>query len=456
MGKMPSEFPESQRHRSTGLGTDNATGEREFPDSVATQGGGVALFGLRHRPFSARCGAVLGVGFLLVALSACVAPAPPPQLGPPALEDEGETLRELAEDAGISIGSSMSPRAIFGGFDRDYQTLLERHFSSVTPEYGLYMAHVQPSQGVWGFDLADTVVAFAQSHSLTLRGHALVWGVPQRHDLFGDEGRTTWTPTPRWVHESDMSRDEAIAVMRDHIETVMRQYAGKIDEWHVVNEPIGGQFGARKVNGHVLSPNVWLEKIGPDYIKLAFEHARSVDPDATLILNEWGADYIGQDHGWIGNLSNRHDRPESYYNLVVHLLEQGTPIDGVGLQFHLDVELDDPSVDAILDNLNRYHALGLSTHITEMDVRIPKPVTAEKLRKQARLYETVFRAALRSPSTKDVMIWDFTDRYSWITSNAGFFPDHAVGTIMDDDLRLYPSFQAIREVLSEARRERRN
>ena len=120
------------------------------------------------------------------------------------------------------------------------------------------------------------------------------------------------------------------------------------------------------------------------------------------------------------------------------------------------MELDDPSVDAILDNLNRYHALGLSTHITEMDVRIPKPVTAEKLRKQARLYETVFRAALRSPSTKDVMIWDFTDRYSWITSNAGFFPDHAVGTIMDDDLRLYPSFQAIREVLSEARRERRN
>ena len=224
----------------------------------------------------------------------------------------------------------------------------------------------------------------------------------------------------------------------------------------MVNEPLGGQFGAHKVGGHILSPNVWLDKIGPDYIKLAFEHARSVDPDATLIINEWGADYIGQDHDYIGKLSNRHNRVESYYKLVVDLLKQGTPIDGVGFQFHLDVGLDSPSVDSILDNLARYHALGLKTYITEMDVRIPKPLTAEKLRDQARVYATVFRAALQSPSTHDVMLWDFTDRYSWITRSDGFFPNHAVGTIMDDELRLHPSFQAIRNVLLEARREQRN
>ena len=395
-------------------------------------------------------------GLCLVLLAACVAPATPPQPGPHALEDEGATLRALATDARIDIGSALSPRAFFSGFDRDYLELFERHFSSVTPEYGLYMSHTQPAPGEWQFAEADTVVAFAQRRGLNLRGHALVWGVPRRHDLFGDEGQISWTPTPRWVHEREMSRGEAIAVMRDHIETVMRHYAGKIDEWHVVNEPLGGQFGARKVDGQILAPNVWLEKIGPDYIKLAFEHARSVDPDATLILNEWGADYIGQDHhDYIGKLSNRHDRVESYYNLVAHLLEQGTPIDGVGLQFHLEVGLDDPDVEAILKNLARYHALGLSTHITELDVRIPKPLTAEKLQEQARLYGIVFRAALRSTSTGDVMLWDYADRYSWITRSDGFFPQHAAGTIMDEALRLYPSFQAIRDVLLEARRESR-
>ena len=401
----------------------------------------------------ALCGALFGL--CLVCLAACVAPATPPQPGPLALEDEGETLRELAADVGLGIGSALSPRAFFSGFDQDYLALFERHFSNVTPEYGLYMSHTQPAPGDWQFTEADTVVAFAEGRGLTLRGHALIWGVPRRHDLFGAEGRISWTPTPRWVHAGDMPRDEAIAVMRDHIEAVMNRYAGKIDEWHVVNEPLGGQFGARKIDGQILAPNVWLEKIGPDYIKLAFEHARSVDPDATLILNEWGADYIGQDHDYIGELSNRHDRVESYYNLVVHLLEQGTPIDGVGFQFHLDVELDNPGVDSILDNLARYHALGLSTHITELDVRIPEPLTAEKLREQARLYGIVFRAALESTSTRDVMLWDFSDRYSWITRSDGFFPQHAAGTIMDDELRLYPSFQAIRDVLVEARRESR-
>jgi endo-1,4-beta-xylanase len=103
----------------------------------------------------------------------------------------------------------------------------------------------------------------------------------------------------------------------------------------------------------------------------------------------------------------------------------------------------------------RYHALGLSTHITELDVRIPEPLTAEKLREQARLYGIVCRAALESTSTRDVMLWDFSDRYSWITRSDGFFPQHAAGTIMDDELRLYPSFQAIRNVLVEARRESR-
>ena len=176
-----------------------------------------------------------------------------------------------------------------------------------------------------------------------------------------------------------------------------------------MNEPLGSQFSARRVDGVLLAPNVWLEKIGPDYIKLAFQHARRVDPDAKLIINDWGADFLGQDY-------NKHDRVREYYKLVADLIEQGTPIDGVGFQFHLEPGLDHPSVRAIVENLERFAALGLSTHITELDVRLRKPVTAAKLRQQAALFRTVFRAALESPSTEDVVLWGFTDRYSWITA----------------------------------------
>ena len=369
---------------------------------------------------------------LAIGLSVLGACASPPEPGAPAVEDDGPALRSLAAERGLEIGTAVTTSG-FG--DPGYVTLAGRHFSLAIPEIGGYMVDIRPTPWTWSFNRLDSIVEFAQDHDQKVRGHTLVFGVPSGHDMFGG-----WTPTPQWVHQKDMSRAEAIGVMQEYIETVMRRYAGKIDEWIVVNEPLGSLFGARRVGGLLLSPNIWLQRIGPDYIRLAFEHARRVDPNARLILNEWGADYIGQDY-------NRYDRVQEYYDLVVHLLEQGTPIDGVGFQFHLEVGLDTPSVSEIVRNFERYRALGLSTHITELDVRIRKPATQGALRRQADLFGTVIRAALESPSTRDVALWGFTDRYSWITSGPSF-PDHAAGTILARDLRVYPSFQSIRAELA--------
>jgi endo-1,4-beta-xylanase len=217
----------------------------------------------------------------------------------------------------------------------------------------------------------------------------------------------------------------------------MTRYKGRIGEWIVVNEALG----SRNVDGLMLSPTIWLDLIGPDYVTLAFRHARKVDPDAVLIINDYGADYFGQDRG-----SGAGARVDAYYSLVVHLLADGAPIDGVGFQFHLEVGRDRPSVQEIVDNMARYHAIGLSTHITELDARIRKPVTQAKLVEQARLYETVFRAALESAACEDIVLWGFSDRYSWITAGETF-PDHAAGTIMDDKLRPRPAFDAVHEAL---------
>ena len=50
------------------------------------------------------------------------------------------------------------------------------------------------------------------------------------------------------------------------------------------------------------------------------------------------------------------------------------------------------------------------------------------------------------------MFLGFTDRYSWITAGAhydgSFFPNHLVGTMMDNDLRYYPSLYVVRDALS--------
>ena len=205
-------------------------------------------------------------------------------------------------------------------------------------------------------------------------------------------------------------------------------------EWLVVNEA----YGHHGAGGLSLNPNIWLELIGPDYVILAFQQARRVDPDAVLILNEWGADYLGQS-------GNR--RVDGFYQFVVQLLEDGAPIDGVGFQFHLAVEFDQPTIDSIVDNMKRYQDLGLSTRVTELDVRIKGPLTDEKLAAQAEIYETVFAAALEGGAYDDIILWGFTDRYSWILDNDVLFPDHVAGTLMDENLDPYPSFDVLDELL---------
>ena len=385
---------------------------------------------------------------LALALSACTPDSPPvtnvaattaTAASTPAepIDVAADTpLRDLAAQRGFSIGTAVSPSGLLDLLPT-YKFMLGRHFNLVVPEIGAYMSDIRPSPDHWDFWSFAQVIAAAQEHGQQVRGHTLVFGIPAGHDMFGG-----WTPTSAWVHEADLSRAEAIAVMQEYIETVMRRYAGTVTEWIVVNEPLGSHFGARRVDGILYAPNVWFQKIGPDYIKLAFEHARRVDPDAKLIINDWGVNYSGQDY-------HKYDRRREYYKLVSRLLEQGTPIDGVGFQFHLDPKLDRPSALAIKTNLDRFAALGVSTHITELDVRLRRPVTAAKLKRQATLYRNVFRAALASPSTADVTLWGFTDRYSWITAGISF-RGFGAGTIMNRDLQPYPSFTAIQRQLAAA------
>lgn len=75
----------------------------------------------------------------------------------------------------------------------------------------------------------------------------------------------------------------------------MGRYKGRVLEYLVVNEPQHSDSSRNE-----LQPNVWLTRIGPKYIRLAFGHARQIDPDAYLILNEWGAGFLQQEYGPTG------------------------------------------------------------------------------------------------------------------------------------------------------------
>ena len=220
-----------------------------------------------------------------------------------------------------------------------------KNFTLIINQYNMLMADIQPTQGEWNYTKPDTLVAFAEANNLAIRGAPLIYA--DNLDYPGPPAE--WTPG--WVYRGDFSREEAIAIMYEQIETTMTHYQDSINEWIVVIEPYGGHL-IEGNPGIVVKRTVWSELIGDDYVELAFKYARQVDPDATLIVNEVAVDYLGQ-YGT--------GREDGFYLYIQDLLAKGTPIDVVGFEFHLDTEYDSSTltVEAIVDNFARYGELGL-------------------------------------------------------------------------------------------------
>ena len=92
---------------------------------------------------------------------------------------------------------------------------------------------------------------------MAVRGHTLVWH----------------RQNPAWLTTGTFSRAELVAILRDHIHTVVRHYRGRVAAWDVVNEAVDD-------SGTRLRDNLWLRGIGPDYIEMAFRFAHEADPRA--------------------------------------------------------------------------------------------------------------------------------------------------------------------------------
>lgn len=331
---------------------------------------------------------------------------------PSAAADDLATLKGCYRACGKECGTAVMPQ---GMGDEAYKQTLAQQFSLVVPDYGMYMRDLQPRRGEWDFQCADQFVDFAKANQLDIRVHVLVYDYPTSRR--GEQ----WTPTPRWVYDGNYSRDDMIRIMNDHIETVMRHYRDSISRWIVVNEPVGNLLPGEMVD------NIWLKTIGQDYVDRAFQKARQVAPDAELLLNDYGADYLGQ---WTCGPF----KATNFYKYVKQLRQRGVPVDAVGLQFHLIVGHDKPDAGRIERNFARFHALGVKVYVTELDVRIPAPVTEQKLAEQAQLYTLVMSTALRSPSCAGLTLWGYSDKYSWIdTFNA--FPGYVNACLFDAALQ---------------------
>ena len=309
-------------------------------------------------------------------------------------------------DAGLGGGSALA--------DATYADLVATNFTSVSPENQLKWEWVHPERDTYDFEAGDELVEFAEAHGLEVRGHTLLWH----------------SQNPAWLTSADLTDDELREVLRDHIETVVGRYAGRIAQWDVANEIFDDSAALRD------EENPFIERFGIEIVADAFRWAHEADPEALLFLNDYSIESLGP-------------KSDAYFELVQDLLADDVPVHGMGFQGHLSMLYPKPG--GMTENFARFADLGLQVAVTEADVRMAVDggtASAEDLAAQGDYYVEMLDACLAVATCQSFTVWGLSDAFSWVPY---FFEGEGAALLLDDDYAVKPAYSALVELLAAGR-----
>lgn len=279
----------------------------------------------------------------------------------------------------------------------DYAALLRQDCNILVPENELKWEAIRPSSTTYDFTRIDAMLASAQSAGIPVRGHTLLWYLQERF--------------PGWLRNYDFGSDpkaEASRLVREHIQTVTRRFAGRIQSWDVVNEAIVPSTGA-------LRTNALATAAGNDttLLDLAFITARQELPTAELVYN----DYMDA-----GMPNHR----QGVLNLLKGFKDRGVPVDTLGIQSHLGFyspdsarSIADYNVNNMKPFLDQVVAMGYKLKVTELDVNDTQREGSIDQRDadSALLVRAYLDLLMSYPQMNEVLTWGLVDKYSWLQSS---------------------------------------
>ena len=302
--------------------------------------------------------------------------------------------------------------------------LLTKHFNSIVSGNDMKWDTTEPQEGQFNFAAADSEVAFAQAHSMLIRGHNLVWASGQQ--------------VPAWVfREADgvtpLSASNPADVtlltqrIQNHIMNEVQHFGSAVYVWDVVNEPLdAGQPDC-------LSHGPFYQILGARYIDIALRAARQYAPPGTqLFINDFS--------------TTDTSRLACLVKVVASLRLRGIPLDGVGHEMHHHI--DNPSPQSMFTAIETMHVLFPHLHqqVTELDVSVyvagdntsdyganggsvPQSIIAE----QGWLYEKYFKVFRSLKGKLDaVTFWGIGDDNTWLDG----FPIRRLDLPLPFDTRL--------------------
>lgn len=326
-------------------------------------------------------------------------------------------LKDLAAKHDIKLGNFAMPKLLA---EQPYHDILTSQFNVALvdnqPNWHFTDVDLRPGPNDFNFSRVDEVVRYAELNHMDIQAHHYVWGEEK------------WLPD--WLKNGNYNKQQLLDIIHNHINTMGERYSGKVDEWTVVNEAFTrGQhmYGLR---------DWWGDHVGDQsYIDQSFIWAHEADPHSKLILNDFGNEGINP-------VSN------AMYDYIKAAKARGVPIDGLGMQMHID-GTHPPQKEEVIANMKRFGELGVKVYVTEFDVNMNDVKANDKTKDdiEAGIYYEMMRACIESKVCPSFSFLGITDKETWY--NYFDATPNARPLMFDHDYNPKPAFYSVRNALEQ-------
>jgi endo-1,4-beta-xylanase len=241
-----------------------------------------------------------------------------------------EEIPKLYTKSNFPVGTAVDINKLKN--NAKYRETVINHFNSITAENAMKMDALHPAENEYNWSDSDYLASFCNQYNKHLHGHTLIWH--QR--------------VPNWIKNyKDTTQVEN--VIKNHIQTVVSHFKGKVKSWDVVNEAFGEEG--------LLRDSFWKQKLGNDYIAKCLKWVKEADPDVKLFYNDYFLLL-----------------PSSKFSAIFAMIDDfqkrnpPVPIDGIGIQMHVTDTYPDTS--QIRELINEAKKRNLLVHFSELDVSL--------------------------------------------------------------------------------------
>lgn len=285
--------------------------------------------------------------------------------------------------------------------------------------FPFYWPGYERTPGMTSWSNMLPVIDWCKANGITTKGHPLVWSCV--------------SGVPAWLEGYTVAETEDL--LKSRVLNISQGYAGKIDIWDVVNEPVNVKTWKNKLD-HPEDDNDWgiVEPIPEiaEYVGNALHWANTGNPESTLIINEYQT------------IVNKTVRTR-FDELITTLKQQNAPLSGIGIQAH-EPRQEWFAPQDVWDTFELLSRHGLPLHITELHPQSAGKAITGGWREgewtaatQAEFTDQFIRLCFGHPAVASVNFWGFSDRNIWLPG----------GGLVDEEYQPKPVYNQLLSLFNE-------